>query len=223
MRVRLAADPKAPLLIYHPGFNELPYTSTWSRIFTSNHVFPFHTICIQAPYHDKWGDPLTKGFSSVAHIYQIFAGSLRMMQVMQDLFEREGAASTVLAGISWGGITSVLYEGSFQRSKAVITMLSSPRLSQAMQGIAGMFARDKAIPWDQMESLLDFTSFYEKCGSTKLYPLMGTYDLFFPMDKHATIYAERPLTKVNGGHITTMWQAPILRDHIMQVMGQLMG
>ena len=143
-----------------------------------------------------------------------------MMQVMQDLFEQEGASTTILAGISWGGITSVLYEGTFQRSKAVITMLSSPRLSQAMQGIAGMFARDTAVSWDQMEPLLDFTSFYEKCDATKLYPLMGTYDLFFPMDKHATVYAERPLTKVNGGHITTMWQASILRDHILKVVNQ---
>lgn len=220
VRVRLAADPKAPLLIYHPGFNELPYTSSWSRIFSSNLMLPFHTICIQAPYHEKWIDPLTKGFASVASIYQIFAGSLRIIQVMQDLFEREGAAHTVMAGISWGGITSVLYEGMFQRSQAVITMLSSPKLSLAMQGIAAMFARDTAVPWEEMQPLLDFTPFYEKCAPDKLFPLMGEYDLFFPMEEHATVFAERPLTTVNGGHITAMWQASILRDHILSVMRQ---
>ncbi|KAA3655068.1 MAG: hypothetical protein DWQ04_33795 [Chloroflexi bacterium] len=220
VRVRLAADPTAPLLIYHPGFNELPYTSSWSRIFSSNLMLPFHTICIQAPYHERWGDPLTKGFASVASIFQIFAGSLRIMQVMQDLFEKEGAVHTVLAGISWGGITSVLHEGMFQRNQAVITMLSSPRLSLAMQGIAAMFAREAAIPWEEMQPLLDFTPFYEKCAPDKLFPLMGEYDLFFPLDEHETVFGERPLTKVNGGHITTMWQASILRDHIMHVMRQ---
>jgi len=220
VRVRPAVDPKAPLLIYHPGFNELPYTSSWGRIFSGNVLFPFHTICIQAPYHEKWGEPLTKGFASVAGIYQIFAGSLRIMQVMQDLFEREGAAYTVLAGISWGGITSMLREGMFQRSQAVITMLSSPRLSLAMQGIADMFARETAVSREEMQSLLDFTPYYEQCSPDKLFPLLGEYDMFFPMDKHATVFAERPLTTVTGGHITTMWQAPILREHIMRVMRQ---
>ncbi|MCA9930844.1 MAG: hypothetical protein KC419_20310 [Anaerolineales bacterium] len=218
VRVRLAADPAAPLLIYHPGFNELPYTSSWSRIFPANRPFPFHTICIQAPFHEKWGDPLTKGFATIESIYQIFAGSLRIMLEMQQLFESQGAAQTILAGISWGGITSILHEGMFQQSDAVITMLSSPRLALAMQGIADMFARQAAVPWEDMAHLLDFMPYYDQCADEKLFPLLGEDDLFFPMDQHAAVFAERPLTTVAGGHITTMWQARILREHIMRVV-----
>lgn len=221
VRVRPAVDPCAPLLIYHPGFNELPYTNTWGRIFAGKRPFPFHTICIQPPFHQRWGDPLTKGFATLASIYQIFAGSLRIMQVMQDLFEQDGASATVLAGVSWGGITSVLHEGMFQRSQAVITMLSSPRLSLAMQGIAELFERETAISWEAMQSVLDFTPYYEQCRPEKLFPLLGEDDLFFPIDQHAAVFAERPLTTVAGGHITTMWQAPVLRAHILNVMNQL--
>jgi len=218
VRVRLAADPKAPLLIYHPGFNELPYTASWSRIFPANRSFPFHNICIQAPFHEKWGDPLTKGFATVESIYQIFAGSLRIMLEMQQLFAAQGADQTFLAGISWGGITSILHEGMFQQSDAVITMLSSPRLALAMQGIADMFQRPVPVPWKEMSHLLDFTPYYEQCADEKLFPLLGEDDQFFPMDQHAAVFGERPLTTVAGGHITTMWQARVLRDHIMRVV-----
>ncbi|MCP5096485.1 MAG: hypothetical protein GY943_13105 [Chloroflexi bacterium] len=217
VRVRLAIDPTAPLLIYHPGFNELPYTNSWRRIFPVNQAHPYHLVCIQAPYHTKWGDPLTKGFASVAAIYQIFAGSLRMMAQMQSAFTAEGAAFTMLTGISWGGITSILYEALFGSTAAVVTLLSSPRLDQAMHDIATMFSRPTAVTPQEMATLFDFTPYYEQCDKQKLFPLLGQDDQYFQYEKHAAAFGERPLTTVPGGHLSAMWHQKPLQAHIQNV------
>lgn len=120
VRVRLAVDPAAPLLLFHHGFNEYPYTNSWRRLFPTAVPLPVHSVCVQAPFHDTWQDPVQKGFASIRSIYQIFAGSLRVMELMQSRFEIEGAAYTVASGVSWGGITSLLYEGLWQQTRGVI-------------------------------------------------------------------------------------------------------
>lgn len=220
VRVRLALDPAAPLLIYHHGLNELPYTNSWRRLFPAKESFPFHSVVVQAPYHDNWMDPLDKGFASLNSIYQLFAGSLRIMEAVQNQFEAFGAAYTVLAGVSWGGITSLLYEGMFQRTQAVIPMLSSPNLAQTMQGIADLFDRPINIPQAALTDALDFTPYYDECDDAHVFPLLGENDQFFPFEQHAPLFDKRPLTTVPGGHITAMWQSGPLREHILQVMAQ---
>jgi hypothetical protein len=221
VRVRLTMNTDAPLLIYHPGFNELPYTSSWRRLFPTQALHPYHLVCIQAPYHARWGEPLTKGFSSVAAIYQIFAGSLRMMELLQSVFESEGAAFTLLTGISWGGITSILYEALFQSCTAVVTLLSSPRLDQAMSDIATMFARETAVTEAEMAAMFDFTPYYDQCDKQKLFPLLGKDDQYFQYEKHAAAFVERPLITVPGGHISAMWRREPLQAHIHAVWQHL--
>lgn len=218
VRVRPAVNPAAPLLVFHHGFNELPYTSSWQRIFPAKRPFPFHLVAIQAPYHTNWREPMAKGFASVTNMYQLFAGSMRLIELMQDCFEAEGAEACVVAGISWGGITGILYEALFQRSRAIITLLSSPHLAQVIEDIAALFHRPLPISAAQMADLLDFTPYYERCDQSKLFPLLGEDDLFFRFDKHAPIFAERPLTIIPGGHISAMWHSHPLRQHILNVM-----
>ncbi len=221
VRVRPAVNPAAPLLIFHHGFNELPYTSSWQRIFPAKRPFPFHLVAIQAPYHSNWREPMAKGFASVTNMYQLFAGSLRLIELMQDRFEAEGAEACVVSGISWGGITGILYEALFQRSRAIITLLSSPHLAQVIEDIAALFHRQLPVSSVQMADLLDFTPYYERCDKSKLFPLLGKDDLFFRFGKHAPIFAERPLTIIPGGHISAMWQSQPLRQHILNVMATL--
>lgn len=217
-RVRLAADPQAPLLLYHHGFNEVPYTNSWRRIFSDTPFLPVHSVCVQAPFHSNWLEPLNKGFASLQSVYQIFAGSLRTMELLQSHFESQGAAYTVLAGISWGGITSLLYQGAFRRARAVIPMLSSPNLAQVIWDIADMFNRPLAVSIEELQDLLDFTPYYERCNPDRVFPLLAENDLFFRMEKHSAVFDEESLVTIPESHISAFWRVEPLRQHIRDVL-----
>jgi hypothetical protein len=219
--VRPTVNPQAPLLLFHHGFNEYPYTNSWRRLLPPAVPLPVHTVCIQAPFHDNWQDPTQKGFASVQSVYQIFAGSLRLMALVQAQFEREGAAYTAAAGVSWGGITSLLYEGLMQQTRAVIPMLASPNLAQVIWDISDMFNRPMSLTQEALRQYLDFTPFYERCAPDRIFPLLGKNDLFFRMDSHAELFAEQPLVTIPAGHISAMWHSAPMRDHILNVLGQL--
>lgn len=223
VKLHLAADPEAPLLIYHHGLGEYPYDSSWRRLSGLRHTppLPMHRVLIQAPYHANWRDPLDKGFQSLQSIYQMFAGSLRMMELVQEFFTGQGAAYTVVAGVSWGGITSLLYEGIFQRSRAVIPMLSSPNVGQAIWDIAGLVARPLTISYDELLAHLDFTAYYHRIEQADVFPLLGTQDLFFRQEHHAPLFEARPLRLIPGSHISNLWQIKPLRQHLLETLAHL--
>ena len=212
--VRPALDPLAPLILYHHGLNEWPVTGSWRRIFFQREPFPAHSVCIQAPYHEHWLDPFGKGFASVAHIYQMFAASLRMMAVVQDEFEVQGVTFTMAAGASWGGITSMLYEAFFQRTQAVVPMISSPDLARVMWDVSQMFGREVPIPYERLRQLLDFTPYYARCDGSRVFPLMGEFDLFFQKEHHW----QRPFATMTEGHITALWRVAPMRAHLLDVL-----
>lgn len=221
VRVRLAVDPQAPLLLFHHGFNELPYTKSWRRLFPTAVPLPVHTVCVQAPFHGNWQDPTQKGFASVQSVYQIFAGSVRVMALMQRQFEAEGAAYTVASGVSWGGITSLLYEGLQPRTRAVIPMLASPNLAQVIWDISDLFNRPMGLTQETLRQHLDFTPYYDRCAADRVFPLLGEDDLFFRLENHAELFAERPLVTIPAGHISAMWHSAAMRDHILNILAQL--
>jgi hypothetical protein len=221
VRVRLAADSRAPLLLYHHGLNEIPYTSSWRRIFRQPAPFPAHTVCVQAPFHSNWIDPIRLGFASIQNMYQMLAGSLRIMELLQSRFESHGAACTVAAGISWGGITSLMYEGLFQRTRAVIPMLASPNLARAIWDIATILNRPMSMSQTEIAQHLDFTPYYRRCESSLVFPLMGENDLFFRLENHSDLFEARPLITIPGGHITGYWRARRLRRHVLDVLASL--
>ncbi|MAT99299.1 MAG: hypothetical protein CL608_19345 [Anaerolineaceae bacterium] len=221
VQVRPAVVPEAPLLLFHHGFNEYPYTNTWRRLFPAAVPLPVHTVCVQAPFHDNWQDPTQIGFASVQNVYQIFAGSLRIMELVQRQFEAEGAAYTVASGVSWGGITSLLYEGLLQQTRAVIPMLSSPNLAQVIWDISDLFNRPMQLTQAELHQYLDFTAYCEQCAADRVFPLLGEDDLFFRLENHAELFAERPLVTIPAGHISAMWQSAPMRDHILNTLAQL--
>ncbi len=221
VQVRPAVDPQAPLLLFHHGFNEYPYTNSWRRLFPKTAPLPVHTVCVQAPFHDNWQDPTQIGFASVQNVYQIFAGSLRIMELVQRQFEMEGAAYTVASGVSWGGITSLLYEGLLQQTRAVIPMLSSPNLAQVIWDISDLFSRPMQLTQEALQQHLDFTPYYKQCAPDRVFPLLGESDLFFRLEKHADLFAERPLVTIPAGHISAMWHSASMRDHVLNILAQV--
>jgi len=221
VQVRPAVDPEAPLLLFHHGFNEYPYTNSWRRLFPTAVPLPVHTVCVQAPFHNSWLEPVEIGFASVQNVYQIFTGSLRIMELVQQQFETEGAAYTVASGVSWGGITSLLYEGLLQQTRAVIPMLSSPNLAQVIWDISELFNRPMQLTQEELQQHLDFTPFYQQCAPDRVFPLLGENDLFFRLEKHADLFAERPLVTIPASHISAMWHTAAMRDHVLNILAQV--
>ncbi|MDX1413801.1 MAG: hypothetical protein R3293_06395 [Candidatus Promineifilaceae bacterium] len=219
VRVKPAVTSHAPLLLYHHGFAEIPFTATWSRLIPKNEPFPAHSVCIQAPYHNSLLEPFNPGFSSVQHVYQMFAGSLRIMELMQEQFEAEGAAFTMVSGLSWGGITSMLYEGLFQKTAAAIPMFSSPNLAQVLWDAAERYNRTLPVPRETVNDLFDFTPIYERCEQERVFPILGEDDLFFRYDAHAHLFPEEKLVTLPSAHVGAMRRANHqLRRRVLDIM-----
>jgi hypothetical protein len=219
VKVRPAVRPRAPLLLYHHGFAEIPYTSTWQRLMPKSEPFPAHTVAVQAPYHNNLSEPLSTGFSSVQHIYQMFAGSLRTMELLQEQFEQENAAFTAVSGLSWGGITSLLYEGIFQHSRAVIPLFASPNLAQVLSDAVSLFGRPLPIPRTDLDDLFDFTPYYERCDKDRVFPVLGEDDLFFRYDQHVGVYPEETLVALPSTHVGALWRTKKrLQRHIIEIL-----
>ena len=216
VRVRLSPDPAAPLLIFHHGFSELPYYNSWWRIFRRTPEFPLSTVCIQAPFHNQWFEPFREAFRSVRRVYQTFAGSLRLIELVQREFQAEGAAYSVLSGVSWGGVTSMLYAGQFGGVRAVAPLLSSPNLAQVLWNAASLVGTDMPVSRAELDELLDFTPrcHYE---SERVFPLLGDIDVFFSPEQHAANYATEAAL-VHRAHVSALYGVGPLREHIYRVM-----
>jgi hypothetical protein len=217
VRVKLSPVPGAPLLIFHHGFSETPYYNAWQRIFHRPLPFPLTTVCIQAPFHNNWREPFRETFRSVRRVYQTFAGSLRLIELVQREFEEAGAAYSVLSGVSWGGVTSMLYAGTFGGVRAVAPMLSSPNLAQVLWDGAELVGQEMPVSKAELEEMLDFTP---RCGydPTRVFPLLGEADMFFRLEKHVGHYASEPVI-VPRAHIFSLYGVRPLREHIVRVMG----
>jgi hypothetical protein len=226
IRVRPAIDPTAPLVMFHHGLNEVPYDFSWRHIFYHPSLANVHAVCIQAPFHESYSLPLAEGLATVQNAYQMFAGSLRMMEIVQACFEADGVVDTAVTGVSWGGTTSLLYEGLFQKTKAVIPLLSSPNLAQVMWDIVQLFKRPITISRADLQQAFDFTAYYEQCDPDKVFPLLGEYDRFFRLERHGDVFArppsgKRPFTTIPDGHITGHMKTAGLRRHIFAVLSQI--
>lgn len=219
VKVRLAVLPDAPLLIYHHGLAEIPYTSTWERLLPKSSPFPAHSVAVQAPYHNRISEPLATGFSSAQHVYQMFAGSLRVYELMQEQFEADGAAYTVTGGLSWGGITSLLYEAFFQTARATIPMFASPNLAQVLADGAELIGRPLPLPREKLDAIFDFTPAYEQCDKDRVFPVMGEDDLFFRFDRHAVVYSQERVLAVPSAHVGAMWHARRqIHRHVLEIL-----
>ena len=217
--VRPAAQADAPLVLYHHGLAEYPYTSTWRRLIPKNELFPAHTVAVQAPYHTNLSDPIRIGFSSTENIYQMFAGSLRVMALVQEQFEQQGTPFTIASGLSWGGITSLLYEGIFDATRAAIPMFASPKLSQAIWDAAQLIGRPLPVSRERLDELLDFTPVYDRIDQGRVFPVMGKDDLFFQFENHALVYDEEALVTLPMTHVGAMWlRNGLLRQHVLDVL-----
>jgi hypothetical protein len=219
VKVRPAVKMSAPLLLYHHGLGEVPYTSTWERLLPARKPCPAHRVAVQAPYHANMTEPLRVGFASVEHLYQMLAGSLRIMEYVQKQFEQEGAAFTLVSGVSWGGITSLLYEGLFGATRATVPLFASPKLSQVIWDAAKMFDRQLPVSRSELDALLDFTHIHERIDKRQIFPVLGEHDLFFRLQNHAMVYEDASLVTLPVTHVGAIWSSNgTVRKHLLDAL-----
>lgn len=217
VHVNLSAGPTAPLVIFHHGFSEMPYYSSWQRIFRQALPVPANTVLVQAPFHNHWRQPFAEAFASVTRVYQTFAGSLRLIDLVRREFEALGARYTVLAGTSWGGVTSMLYAAHFPGIRAVAPMLSSPNLAQVIWDAAEACNVSLSVSRADLDGWLDFT---ERCNCydpARVFPLMGVHDEFFRPRNHWQGTPASPVY-VPRAHVLSMNGDRHLREHIINVL-----
>jgi hypothetical protein len=224
VKVRPAAKASAPLLLYHHGLAEIPYTSSWGRLLPANKPLPAHTVAVQAPYHANMSQPMSTGFSSIEHLYQMLAGSLRIMQTVQEQFEKEGAAYTLASGVSWGGITSLLYGGLFGNTRATVPLFASPKLSQVIWDAAQLLGRELPVSRAELDALLDFTSIYDRIDRHQIFPVLGEHDLFFRHQNHAMVYEGTSLITLPVTHVGAIWASnDAVRKHLLDTLAWAAG
>lgn len=217
-KLQPAIRPDAPLILFHHGFNELPYDSSWQRVFRPGQNYrDCHLACVQTLFHNHWADPLKQGFATLESVYQMFATSLRLMAYLQDHFEAQGSPYTAAVGYSWGGVTSLLYQGLYGRAKAVAPLFAGPDLGQVLLDIATMFNRIIQVPPDTISELLDFTPYYHACDPTCVFPLLGEHDVYFRLPHHQASFNQSAKT-ISSSHITGMWNPPAIRQHLDSVL-----
>jgi hypothetical protein len=149
----------------------------------------------------------------------MFAGSVRMMELMQARFEAEGAAFTIAAGLSWGGITSVIYEGYTQRTRAIVPMFASPNLAQVLWDAAELLQHPVLIDREQLFAYLDFTPYLHHCEDARIFAVMGEDDLFFRFENHAAAYGEGCMITLPSAHVGGMWRMTgRLRQRVLEAL-----
>lgn len=221
MRVLPARRPDAPLVIYQHGFNIIPYDGRGRIIFAPHEKLDAHVVLLQFPFHTRIDEPIRKVFASLHHFYVVLAGSVRMMEMVQNHYEALGAPYTVVAGTSLGGISSVLYEALFQRTRAVVPLYSSPNFAQLLWDAGELLHRPVGIPKSLLLSRLDFTPYYREIDQRKVFPLLGEKDLFFRWEHHANIYESCRVASAGNSHISAMVRLTASRKHMLRVLSGL--
>ncbi len=221
LRLRLlpARRSDAPLLLYHHGICETPYDARARRLLQPTERFDAHIAILQAPFHTHLFEPLRLGMASMHHLYQMLAGSLRMMEMVQEYYEGLGAPYTVAAGTSLGGIVSILYEGMFGRLGAVIPIVASPDMGRVMWDAAHLLGRELHVEQGVFDHYLNFTPYFERCSPAKFYPLLGGADVFFLNPHHATLYHQCQVKVLaEAGHISGSLRLESTRQHIIEAL-----
>jgi hypothetical protein len=213
-----AERPDAPLLVYHHGFFEIPYHLRAELFFRPYEPFDAHIVMLEAPFHRRILQPLDEGFRTLHHLYQMIAGSVRMMQMVVDHYLAVGVPFAVASGMSLGGLVSLMYEGIFGRTQAVVPMLSSPNFAQLLWDIGRITNRPVVLTIEEIESKLDFSYLYANMDANQVYPIMGINDRFFRHGNHARLFDQSNLKTIRSSHISGMWHRQETRDHIISVL-----
>ena len=215
LKVIPAAEPDAPLVLCHHGLGQRPMDFVARHMVEKPIGRSAHIVSIQAPYHFGLRDPFSIGFSTVAHLNQMMAGSVAIMAAVEAALTPQ---SIMVVGLSLGGIVGLLYQGHYGSAQAVVPVCASPDLAQVLIDQITRFRRDVQVSQELIRERLDFTAACLPASRKEVFPILADLDLFFRYDHHRGVYGDRPvLTLKNQTHITAPRNHRPIHNHIRKV------
>ena len=151
-----------------------------------------HSVAIQAPYHGSFTDPLHKGFASVHNVYQMFAGSMRIMEAAAEPVSGRGRRVYGRQAVSVGAALPACFTKACWARRGPSCQCSLRLIWRRSCGTPQNCAADH---WP-CRARHSTTCSISPLSSSALIPervfaVMGDNDVFFRFDKHAPIFAQR--------------------------------
>ena len=219
LRLTPARTLSAPIIFCHHGLGQRPFDFVARHFVDPVVAGSAHIISFQAPFHGRARDPIETGFRTLAHLQQMLAGSVVMMERLRRALP---AAPLMTVGLSLGGIIALLYQGHFGGAAAVVPVCASPDLAQVLLDQAARFGRSLSVTPDQVRRKLDYRELCLPPDERRVYPILAEADLFFRYGHHRAVYGDRPvLTLPRHSHISGPRDRQRIQQHIQTLFTTL--
>jgi hypothetical protein len=226
-RLRLGARPDLPVLLFHHGLGEIPFTHTLRGIFPRRLPVEAHLVAVRAPFHRSHLD-CCRGLATLSRFLAMCAVSIALTEALRLAFVARGARGSVVAGISLGGFVTLLHHLTFGTADRYAPLLAGPDLAHALLStpcrrfLAGAARAEPA----RLPAGLDFRQRFRAGpthGMQRIFPLLARHDLWMPCAYHQAEYAARgvPVAMIDRGHMTGSWAFAGMRAHLLAVLDDL--
>ena len=209
----------APIIFCHHGLGQRPFDFVGRYFVRPILTGEAHIISLQAPFHWRMRDPIQTGFSSLAHLHQMLAGSVVIMEALRQALP---PAPLLTVGLSLGGIITLLHQGYYGGAAAVVPVCASPDMAQVLLDQAARFGRTLTIDPAELRARLDFSELCLLPEDDSIFPVLAEADLFFGYEHHRGVYGDRPvLTLPNHSHISGPRDRARIQRHIRTLFDAL--
>ena len=216
--------PELPVLLYHHGIAEMPYSRTFRCIFRRRERVAAHLIAIRAPFHRSWLE-VTRGMATLSNFLAMCAVSVAVMEALRQALLARGAQRSLLAGSSLGGMVVLLHHLVYGTADSYVPLLAGPDMAHIL--LATQF-RSLVTPsiltqTAPLQTLLDFRQAFQRSDTSRVFPLLAQYDLNMLYTHHQACYAARnmPVATIDRGHITGGLACAALRAHLLTCLASL--
>jgi hypothetical protein len=224
-QVWLGARPELPVVVYHHGIAEMPYSKSFLGIFRPRRQsFDAHLVAVRAPFHRSWLTVFA-GLQTLSNFLAMCAVSIALIEAVRLLLVEHGARCSMVTGTSLGGFVTLMHHLSFGTADRYVPLLAGPDLAHVMLGTQyRRFLAPQALAQsDHIRSLLDFRQTFQASDSSRVFPLLARYDLDMPYAHYYPCYAAYgvPVVTVPRGHITGSLAFTALRAHLLACLQPL--
>lgn len=224
-QIRLGPRPELPVVVYHHGIAEMPYSKSFLGIFRPRLPIEAHLVAVRAPWHRSWFTLFT-GLQRLSNFLAMCAVSVALIEAVRRLLVARGAQSSMVTGSSLGGFVTLLHHLTVGTANRYVPLLAGPDLAHVM--LCTQYRRFLAPQTlehaERLQSLLDFRHAFASSDTRRVLPLLARYDLDMPYAHFYPCYAACgvPVVTLQRGHITGSLAFAALRAHILACLQPLL-
>lgn len=218
--VRLATEVRAsrPTVIYHHGIGELPFDTSFRRIFRPRRrAVDANLVVVRAPFHEARRS-FVAGSATLSGIIAMQAVSVALTEALCERFGRELGTPVIVAGTSLGGFVTNLHHIHHGGAHRYVPLLAGLAEDDVFLGSVyrhGVAKRARANP-ERIEALLNFEGAFAATDPAGVHPLLARHDRIVRYPVQAASYNGRPIATIETGHLTAAVAAGALREHVRQ-------